>query len=85
MDDNQLKKQYAKEPWGKLLIEMGWEPFDTESSAREVAGYAAGRIAGLEERLEVALNALKLICFAASEHADIKQLADEAVMYLTNA
>lgn len=48
MNDTELKERYAQEPWGKLLIEMGMEPYDTESSARRVAEYAAERIAKLE-------------------------------------
>jgi len=50
MNDDQLKKQYAKESWGKLLIGMGWEPIETESSARMVAEYAAKKIARLERK-----------------------------------
>jgi hypothetical protein len=34
---HQVKQQYASEPWGKLLIKYGFEPYDTESSARSVA------------------------------------------------
>lgn len=45
MNDTELKERYAQEPWGKLLIEMGMEPYDTESSARRVAEYAAERLA----------------------------------------
>lgn len=52
MKDAELRKRYAKEPWGKLLIEMGMEPYDTESSARRVAGYAAERIQKLEAEKE---------------------------------
>jgi hypothetical protein len=52
MNDTELKERYAKEPWGKLLIEMGMEPYDTESSARRVAEYAAQRIATLEAQKE---------------------------------
>lgn len=44
MNDTELKKRYAQEPWGKLMIEMGIEPCDTESSARRVAEYAAARL-----------------------------------------
>ena len=44
MNDTELKKQYAQEPWGKLLLEMGMEPYDTESSARRVAEYASERL-----------------------------------------
>ena len=44
MNDTELKERYAQEPWGKLLIEMGMEPYDTESSARRVAEYAAERL-----------------------------------------
>lgn len=44
MNKEELKELYAKEPWGKLLIEMGMEPYDTESSARRVAEYAETKI-----------------------------------------
>jgi len=45
--DTELKERYSQEPWGKLLLEMGMEPYDTESSARRVAEHAAERIAKL--------------------------------------
>ncbi len=47
-----LKKQYALEPWGKFLISIGYEPYDTESCARDVAVHAAEKIAELESIIE---------------------------------
>jgi hypothetical protein len=52
MNDTELKERYAQEPWGKLLIKMGMEPYDTESSARRVAEYAAERIEMLTSAIE---------------------------------
>ena len=44
MTTEEVKLKYAQEPWGKLLIEIGWSPYDTESSARFVAAYAAKKL-----------------------------------------
>jgi hypothetical protein len=44
MTIEKVKQQYAQEPWGKLLIEFGYSPYDTESSARRVAEYAVEKI-----------------------------------------
>ena len=41
MNKQEVKEKYASEPWGKLLRRMGWEPYDTESRARDVARFAA--------------------------------------------
>ena len=54
MSEQDVKDRYAKEPWGRFLLSMGWEPYDTESRARTVAGEAA-------ERLEKHVGAV--ICF----------------------
>lgn len=51
--EKSVKDMYAKEPWGKLLLEMGREPYDTESSARRVAEYAAEKIEKLEKLVEL--------------------------------
>lgn len=48
MNDSELREMYSQEPWGKLIADMGWDPVNTESSARRVAEYAAKRIAQLE-------------------------------------
>ena len=58
MNDTELKERYAQEPWGKLLIEMGMEPYDTESSARRVAEYVAGQIAALRSERDAAVGAI---------------------------
>lgn len=47
----ELRKQHNETPAGKLLLEMGREFWDTESSARRVAEYAAERIARLNTLL----------------------------------
>ena len=44
MTTEEVKLKQAQEPWGKLLIEMGWSPYDTESSARAVAAHAAKKL-----------------------------------------
>lgn len=50
----QVKRNYRRTNWGKLLLEMGYEPYHTESSAREVARYVARRISKLTKTLEAA-------------------------------
>jgi hypothetical protein len=49
---HQVKQQYASEPWGKLLIKYGFEPYDTESSARSVARKAVEDITFLINTLD---------------------------------
>lgn len=51
MTPEEVKAGYAKTPWGKLLIEMGWEPYDTESSARRVAEFAVQQMADDKKRI----------------------------------
>ena len=48
MTEADVRAQYLQEPWGQLLNAMGLDPYNTESMAREVAKYAADRIAALE-------------------------------------
>ena len=69
MTIEELKQGYAQIPWGKLLIEMGWEPHDTVTAARVVAEYAARKIEKMEaeaafaarriDKLEVELENLR--------------------------
>lgn len=47
-----VKKKMRAMPEYKVLVEMGWEPYDTESSARAVSEYASRRIWQLEEDLK---------------------------------
>lgn len=51
MSAEDVKRRYRNEPWGKLLVDGGWEPYDTESVARDVARYAISRIIPLEAAL----------------------------------
>lgn len=51
MMDKELREEYEKEPWGKLLSEMGKDPVRTESQARRVAEYAAERLEEVEREL----------------------------------
>ena len=48
-----LKERYSKEPWGKLLLEMGRDPYETGSSARGVAAYCVERIEKLEKDVKM--------------------------------
>ena len=41
MNEEELKEKYAQEDFGKLLILFGYEPYDTEPSARIVAEKSA--------------------------------------------
>lgn len=50
--EEEVRQQYLNEPWGKLINEMGMDPYDTESSARSVARYAAEKIQKLESGLK---------------------------------
>jgi len=61
-----LNAQYAQEPWGRLAIACGFDPYDTESMAREAFAAAAARIEALEARERV-LVALLQTC---AEHFD---------------
>ncbi len=49
---NKLAEHMRSEPWGALLVRYGFEPYDTESSARRVAEKAAEDIAKLRAALE---------------------------------
>ena len=40
-DQKKLARRLRKEPWGKVVMELGMEPYHTESSARRVAEHAA--------------------------------------------
>lgn len=45
---DRLNARYDKEPWARLAREAGYDPFDTESSARDAFAFCADRIAKLE-------------------------------------
>lgn len=40
-DQKKLALRLRKEPWGKVVMGLGMEPYHTESSARTVASHAA--------------------------------------------
>ena len=61
MNNIELKELYAKEPWGNLLFEMGMEPYDTESSARRVAEYAATKIDELKRQNQIYITRESII------------------------
>lgn len=44
----EVRNRQREEPWGKLLVKYGYEPYDTESAARHVATMAADEIAALQ-------------------------------------
>jgi len=68
-----VKDKYANESWGKFLIEMDFEPYDTESSARRVAECAAEKIDKLNEELKI-LRELKSLMQEAFQRADREHL-----------
>lgn len=53
MNDTELNERYAQEDWGKLLIAFGYEPINTESSARRVAEKSAELLREIHELSEV--------------------------------
>lgn len=52
MSDDKLRETYIKEGWGALAIEAGFDPVNTESSARRAFRHSAEKIAPLVEALE---------------------------------
>lgn len=56
------RTMYDGERWAELAREAGFEPFDTESSARQAFAFCAERIEELEahaDRLQRQLNAIR--------------------------
>ena len=53
MNDTELNERYAQEDWGKLLIAFGFDPINTESSARQVAEKSAEILREIHELSEV--------------------------------
>lgn len=41
MSEQEVKDLYSQQDWGKLLIHLGFEPYNTECCAREVARRAS--------------------------------------------
>jgi len=50
--DTKLNEQFKREPWGALLVRYGYEPVNTESSARQVARLAAAEIETLNAEIK---------------------------------
>jgi hypothetical protein len=48
--ETEVRQEMRETPEGRLLVKYGFEPYDTESSARRVAEKAAADIALLEKR-----------------------------------
>lgn len=70
MTTEDVKQSLRNTPMGKLLVKYGFEPYDTESSARSVAERAAEEIAAERQRAEKAERALGIMCEALEEIAD---------------
>jgi hypothetical protein len=49
--EEQLRQEMRETPAGALLVKYGFEPYDTESSARRVAEQAADELAILRREL----------------------------------
>lgn len=47
-----IKDKYTQTPWGKFLIKIGKNPYNTEPNVKEVAVYAASRIDTLERSIQ---------------------------------
>ncbi len=52
MESEEFKQKLREEPWGKFLVSIGMEPYDTESSVRRVAEQAVIEIAKRDEKIE---------------------------------
>lgn len=52
MSAEDVKQSLRNTPMGQLLLKYGFEPYDTESSARTVAERAAEEIASLNKDIE---------------------------------
>lgn len=57
MSAEDVKERYAKTDWGKFLLRHGYEPYDTESVARTMAGLGADDI---NERDAILVSVKKL-------------------------
>lgn len=60
--EKKLRARQNSEPWGKLLLSMNMDPYDTESSARHVAMEAAERIEQAEKLFQKACERLRDVC-----------------------
>lgn len=64
-DFEAFKQRQRAEPWGALLVRYGYDPYETESSARRVAEKAAEDISTLSQALHnmlVHMAALGIPC-----------------------
>lgn len=50
--EEDVRKEYNESKWGELLLSIGFDPYNTESSARMVARSAAEKIEVLEKTLK---------------------------------
>lgn len=53
-DEQRVRDEYNSTSWGKLLIELGFDPYETESCARIVAEGAAKIIDDLKRQIKSA-------------------------------
>jgi len=74
MSAEDVKASYADQPWGKYLLAKGWEPYDTESAARSIAGLAADDIAGLLAACDVVINTGGMVTMPSRTADAINQL-----------
>ena len=63
-------QKFREEPWGKLLIAIGFEPYNTESAARQVAHFAVNEIKNLR-------NALRPFVESFDNHPGISDLDND--------
>ncbi len=50
--EQEVRNIYNASDWGKLLISYGYDPYNTESAARNVAKKAAEQIRILQDEIE---------------------------------
>ncbi|MEF2552012.1 hypothetical protein VQ042_11675 [Aurantimonas sp. A2-1-M11] len=57
VDREKLRAQYLAEGWGKLALDAGFDPVDTESSARSAFRFADDKIKTIEAERQRLLTA----------------------------
>ncbi len=70
--DAELRAKMRQTPAGKLLVRYGFEPYDTESSARRIAEKAADEIDALKCAI---IRHLDPLTYGARSHAALRSLA----------
>lgn len=68
MRDEKLRQQYRDEGWGRLAEEAGFDPVNTESSAREAFWYCQMRIEKLETTIASALEEMERPHYGDRDH-----------------